>query len=354
MNFLKSRRLHRLEFIVANYCNLSCKYCYADSGTYNQNKRYIDKKTIDNTFKYLFVNIDVIEEILLFGGEPLLAVEQVKYICELFYTFKQSRPIIKLVTNLTILNEEIIKIINKYNIQITVSLDGPKSINDSQRYFHNSSRSVYDAVETNINTLNKYNINPNSIECTYTKETRRIYSRQEIAQYFFSKFKNIDVIQICNEHSCFRDLVEANYIFVRDINLDEKSLNRAIIKNNIINNKNRKYPKICNAGKNIISVFSNGDIYPCHFFINIIDPIGNMDMEFKQLNNNFREYYFYTEKIRSHLFKNCNSCASVANCIICVGALESEKHKTNNSYENILSEFCDGLNKDIEEILNNC
>lgn len=44
-------------------------------------------------------------------------------------------PIFKVVTNFTYLPDELLDAIIKYKIIITVSLDGPKEINDKQGYF---------------------------------------------------------------------------------------------------------------------------------------------------------------------------------------------------------------------------
>lgn len=45
--------LDRLEFIVTNNCNLSCEYCYANSGSYNQKRMIISDDVIDKTYLFL-------------------------------------------------------------------------------------------------------------------------------------------------------------------------------------------------------------------------------------------------------------------------------------------------------------
>lgn len=104
---------------LTRQCNLECKHCFRGE---SENK-YMSVNIIDKVFK----NIARINTILLTGGEPLLAVNQLKEITEIL---KQDRINIKdfiIVTNGTILTDDIINMFfiikEKTNFEIRVSND---------------------------------------------------------------------------------------------------------------------------------------------------------------------------------------------------------------------------------------
>lgn len=184
-NFFESQRIKRLEFVLTNQCNLACKYCYAKSGSYFQRKSIISMESIHRTYELIQQsNIKTIDEVVFFGGEPLLAIREIEQICKLFSNFGDKSPIFKMVTNLTIVSDLTVKVLKKYKILLTVSLDGPKHLNDSRRIFRNSNKSVYNTVAQNINLFADLNIPITSIESTYNKNIQNSYTRSELANYF--------------------------------------------------------------------------------------------------------------------------------------------------------------------------
>ncbi|GAI38920.1 unnamed protein product [marine sediment metagenome] len=111
------------------------------------------KKTVDFIFSIPHPSRKV--HIEFQGGEPLLRWDIVKYIVE--YTKKKSKkmrftsPSFSITTNLLLMNEKIAKDIVRYNknkilFRITTSLDGPKTIHDSQRKYLNNKGSYEEVI----------------------------------------------------------------------------------------------------------------------------------------------------------------------------------------------------------------
>lgn len=347
INFIKDKVIKRLEFVVSTTCNLNCSYCYANAGTYSLNtaQKIITKNVIKEVYELAKkLEIIKIEQISLFGGEPLLAIEQIEYICKLFSKFNGYTPIYTIVTNLTTLDEKFIQVAKKYNLHITVSLDGPKEINDIQRVFKNG-QGTYQTVAKNIEKLMKENVNIDSIEATYTSYTEKAgYSQKEIAQSLFELFPNINCVQVCLESHDIGDLSKIGTIFFRNSLLSEDAMHRAIIKNKLRQEKCRK-PKICSAGIGMISVFPNGNIYPCHLFAKLISEITNVfrgkDVILKEISD-FQNKYLNWQK---ETFAQCSNCNITNLCTVCT-ALFWQKNT-----QNVSERYCKIFRESIKKLL---
>lgn len=147
---------------IASRCNLNCTYCYMynlGDKTYKNQPKVMSKKTIKNIYERI---IEHCEEhnlkdfgIILHGGEPLLAGKE--YI-EDFITLGRSISKDKvrfhygLQTNGILVTDDIVNSLQKLNVNIGVSLDGTKDVNDQYRVYHNGKGS-YDDVIKGIKTL---------------------------------------------------------------------------------------------------------------------------------------------------------------------------------------------------------
>ena len=73
-NMIDDRKLSKLEFILNNTCNLSCRYCYANGGNYKQVQNRINPEQADLYLDKLFPKIfDDVDIVMFFGGEPLIS-----------------------------------------------------------------------------------------------------------------------------------------------------------------------------------------------------------------------------------------------------------------------------------------
>ena len=101
---------------ITNKCNLRCSYCYER----HLNTAYgcINNETRDRIADFIRRQ-DNAETVYLFGGEPLLYKETVKYFCE---AFKAKEFVIT--TNGTLLDEEFIKWCAERKVIINMSHDG--------------------------------------------------------------------------------------------------------------------------------------------------------------------------------------------------------------------------------------
>lgn len=110
-------RLMLLE--LTRQCNLECMHCFRGE---SENK-YMSTDLIEKVFK----NIARVNSILLTGGEPFLAVDQLRKISGILKQDKMNVGDCIIVTNGTILTDEILKILSiineKANLEIRISND---------------------------------------------------------------------------------------------------------------------------------------------------------------------------------------------------------------------------------------
>ena len=171
--------LKRIQIMVSSICNLNCIYCYANGGNYGYKEEIMRYEVADKIIEFIKKNIDSVSEIDFFGGEPIIGYKIIIYICD-----KLKEENLKLnytmVSNLTMLPEEFISYIKRYNISITVSLDGPKEITDYLRLPKSGSDSTYEKVKNNIERLSREEVI--NICDSIRKETQK-----NILKYFKDK-----------------------------------------------------------------------------------------------------------------------------------------------------------------------
>lgn len=128
---------NKLELALAENCNLACKYCYCGTCRDMPMKGLMTKEVAQKAISWLFSvcgNNDTVS-ITFFGGEPLLnkpvlrfAIEYSQKLAELH----QKKVFYSMTTNGTLLDDEVISYIKRYNFGLMVSLDGPQEIHDQQ------------------------------------------------------------------------------------------------------------------------------------------------------------------------------------------------------------------------------
>jgi len=146
-----------MALFLTQSCNLNCIYCYEAGGGYGSGGS-LDEKTAFQTVDWLIEQSGKQKKIHLgfFGGEPLLNFPMMQAVAQ--YTVKKRvREINKKVnfhttTNATLLDDEKIAFIKKYDISVLVSFDGPREIQDVQRPFADGKGS-YDVAVPQIKKL---------------------------------------------------------------------------------------------------------------------------------------------------------------------------------------------------------
>ena len=161
-----------LQFWIqtSDRCNLACTYCYIPSLNSVKTRR----PDLFSLFGRKLLGVKGLKNvsIKLAGGEPLLSFQDwCAEVVELRKTLAEADITmnVRIITNLTFLNRNIIAYIKVNDIGVSVSLDGLLPSNDKNRIFPVNGQGSYRIVRKNLEILRENGIKP-SVMITATSE----------------------------------------------------------------------------------------------------------------------------------------------------------------------------------------
>ncbi len=140
-------------FVLTNHCNLNCVYCQVSATNEKSIKGYMNfetaKKAVDLALQSPANNLTFEFQ----GGEPLLNFETLKFIVEYsrLVNIKNKNIQYNLVSNLTIINADIINFLIENDISIATSIDGDEEVNDYNR--PNGNVGTFKVVRRNLEVI---------------------------------------------------------------------------------------------------------------------------------------------------------------------------------------------------------
>src|SRR5471030_558503 len=175
---------------VTNQCNLSCTYCYEYSedkivDTENgKQPKFMSEETARESVEFMLKESgdNKVAHVTFFGGETLLNFPVLQK--TIAYARARGAELGKevdfsLTTNATLLKPEIIEFLADNRVGVTISIDGPREVQDKFRVFHNGTGS-YDVVAPKIKELLKrHRSRPIGARVTLTSgqmDIKRIYT----------------------------------------------------------------------------------------------------------------------------------------------------------------------------------
>lgn len=175
-------------FVLTNQCNAHCCYCQA------QDKSSTKHGVMTKEIAQRAVNIALSspEHFLSFefqGGEPLLNFSIIQYIVEYAEKNKGRHEIsYSLVSNLTLMTDEILGWLIAHRVSISTSLDGPKAVQEINRPLNNG-ESSYAAIIDGIKRIYKYNYGVGAIQTT--TRTSLCYAKEIVDEYVKFGLNNV-------------------------------------------------------------------------------------------------------------------------------------------------------------------
>jgi len=146
-----------LKLNVAQDCNLRCRYCIVEQGSFGLQRQRMSRKVARQAVDFLLRESGEATHCTLnfWGGEPMLNFAVIKD--AVIYSQEQAARCGKqmnysLLTNGTLFNDENIAFIKEHGIRVQVSLDGPPAVHDLLRSTA-SGRGSYDIIATNLPRL---------------------------------------------------------------------------------------------------------------------------------------------------------------------------------------------------------
>ncbi len=353
------RKLNFLILCVTHNCNLRCRYCNFSSSNNkdrsheNVNMTYeVGKHAIDFFLEHSCDSNNI--DIGFYGGEPLLNWDLIESLINYIESLKINKTInYSLTTNLICLTDYIIEYFVKYNIDILISIDGPKDINDLQRFMVNGNGS-YDKVIANINKIKEYysdyflehvGINcvllypqmEDEVSAFLTENFNEISERVTITPADLSKveFQNVTYSTLTQKT---KSLSSPFSIEKRTVRQTYETLNTGGALREI------EYPNgQCIPGYERLFVDCTGELFPCEKVstYNAEANIGNIYTGFDM------KKVYYLMNLCSNEENDCKKCWAFRFCEICCAQYDSghcfdmKRKKT----------YCDNRKKQILEIM---
>ena len=253
-----------LQWHLSENCNLKCLHCYQENHIPIQLK-YEQLLDIYNQFKELLKKKKMKGHINITGGEPLCN----PHLFKLLDLIKEDKDLITfcILTNGTLITEEIAKKIKKYNPSyVQVSLEGGKKTNDYIR-----GKGTYKKIAKGIINLRKQNIFT-SISFTATNLNYKEFP--EVVRYA----RKYDVNNVWSDR--YIPLGDSDHDLALNYEQTREYLEIMNKERTKLRNKKNNHTTIsmyralqfqmtndfaygCTAGDTLLTVMENGDLVPC-------------------------------------------------------------------------------------------
>jgi uncharacterized protein len=347
-----------LIFQSTPFCNLDCSYCYLpDRG----DKSKINIKTVEIALKNL-VDEDLLKgnlNLLWHAGEPLvMPIAFYKQIIDLTNEIIPNyiNVVHQFQTNATLITQEWCDFFLEFNINVGVSIDGPKDLNDYNRKYR-SGKGSYDNIIAGIELLKKNEVKFSAIAVV----TENSLDFPEKIYNFFKEMKvttvgfNIDEIEGVNAN-CSIDqgseekikqfwkvlfklqTIPGNFLNIREIH----EFNGALLHDDFVNKLNLSGQMTTPLAilsidhKGDFSTFSpellgmKHDVYEDFIFGNVHEN------SFKSIEHNpkFIKVFDDINKGISSCYKSCDYFS------LCGGGAPSNKLYENGTFNSTETKFC--------------
>jgi uncharacterized protein len=270
------RALRAMCLNITHKCNLACTYCFAERLT-DENAGTMTPEIVRRALDYLCMESEDVSRLQVdfFGGEPLLAFDLVKegtaYGRKLETKYDKKFQF-TLTTNALLLNDDVIDFVREQNMSLILSFDGPVEMHDLFRSTR-SGKGSHEAVLRNIRKV-RDNLDPADyyIRGTFTSQTLDI---KRILEYYLDEgFRNVSLEPVSSpENQPFALTEEHRDNIIRQYHeiaawLVDKPMNFYHF-NLEMDNPLCLTRRItgCGAGVEYVAVDPEGNIYPCHQFI---------------------------------------------------------------------------------------
>jgi uncharacterized protein len=287
--FLTSSGMMKCTLFVTQRCNLACDYCYIA-----KKNAVMPMPIAQRILDFIFANVkkDETLEIGFFGGEPMLEFDRVKEITALIQDhpgFDPKRVTISLVTNGTILTDEVLDFLLEKRVVLCISCDGPPDVQDAHRRFRDG-RGSSSLVESSIRrAVERFPLLP--VNAVYTPENLR--RLPTVVEYLTSiGVRNIYLNPDISAHwtQVEAEMLPEIYSAIGRMYVDHyargepKYISLIDGKIALILRGGYKANERCRMGSGEFAFAPSGNIYPCERLVGPDDGIshciGNIQKEF--------------------------------------------------------------------------
>lgn len=300
-------------------CNLKCIHCYVRNSSSEEMSLKDWKRAIEVLRK------NGILSLTFTGGEPFVRKDAVEIM-----EFASDKDIaLRIFTNGSLLNKEILKRINQMKIlEVEMSIYGKEAVHDSIT----GEKGAFRRLLSSLKILRENGLTVNLKMVVMKKNWKEIERVKEIGEFYGSK-TYFDFFITPRDNG---DMVPTLLRLKRDellksMRLIKNNFETCETKSNDV--KNKKY--LCGAGVNFFNINPQGIVSPC---IQLRIPCGNI------ISNNFEEIWNGKKmkeirRVLKKLVQKCEGCKSADFCHYCIGVnlIENKDFRKASKYSCILA-----------------
>lgn len=302
----------QITLVITEQCNLDCAYCYENRKSFKKMdfgtaKKIIDKELTDEE-NYEEITID------LFGGEPFLNFELIKEIDNYITSIPHKTKIfIFMTTNGTLVHGNTKQWLRERKDYVIcgLSYDGTDDIQNLNRSNSSSLIDLNFFLELYPRQDLKATISVESLPYLFDS---MVYLHRKGFRVSCNLAYNIDWSASDLSEMLERELLKLIDFYLDNPNIEPCSiLNQDIDGLALVDLDNPIRRSYCGAGVNMKAYDSNGDAYPCQFFLPLSIGI--------EKSNESKALHFYHDTIPEELIEEkCKKCVIQSLCPNCFGA----------------------------------
>jgi uncharacterized protein len=364
---LEKHPSNQVQLFVAQSCNMACIYCYSDKNGSNARKQLMTfeqaKRAIDDLVKRS--EDRKILRIMFTGGEPLLNFDLIKrvvtYTKEL-ETSTEKKFQYQIITNGTLLNEEIEDFLVEHEMKTVISLDGDEETHNRQRPLTDGGESYHLVLENARRLNSKFKERKQfmrvRLRVNLTNETKSPlevslnlqnlgFEHVEISGVYDQPGRTIDFSFTGEEALMMAEDAEKSVLEWLDQvaagqEPTDKRVHRIIVQTMEMLSKPSFWGfPTCGVGRNGVAVDTEGNIFPCHRYVGIDSYIlGNVN-DGVDLGKRSRYY----DSLVNRTLEHCGSCWARG---ICGGPCPWSVSKPDGTISAPEAEYCRRTQKALE------
>lgn len=268
-------------FILAESCNMSCSYCFEKAPSVATQSKLMNQNVATQSIEFFDAMLrrtghsPAEFDIIFYGGEPLLNYSVLTSVAKEVQRRKEGDDVwtgarLSMVTNGTLLTPQMAQELNELSVGIGLSIDGPKRINDANRFF-NSGASAFESTAKAIEICKSASID---FSLSVTLSTEGVQHYHEVMSFiktvnptsvgFNILMAGKDERNLANYNKNAAEFMIKAFIEFRDIGIYEDRMMRKVkaFANSEV------YPFDCGAtGGNQVVFSPAGQVGICHGYL---------------------------------------------------------------------------------------
>ncbi|MDA3836556.1 MAG: SPASM domain-containing protein [Nanoarchaeota archaeon] len=325
---LNKFELEIIYLIFNTDCNMKCKYCYVEGSKEKSfSHQSMDEETFNSLMEYLKKLIEYQKKknpnkeklvFIYYGSEPLMSKDLLaRSLSEISKVCSKNKivPDFQLITNGTLLDENIVKEIKKFKVGVSISLDGNEAVNDAMRIYKDNQGTYKDIISA-INLLDSFEV-PFGISCTIGPHNIDIL-KENVEEFIKINTKSIGFNILLNsryEKNFSMSLNKINDKLIEASSLaNQKGYYEDRVQRKVRAFNGRTRFKDCGGVGNQLVFFPNGDISTCEAYLcNRESKVGNIkNTDISEIEKN-KVVDYWTKRYPLNM-EECLLCPSIGVC----------------------------------------